>query len=94
MELPPGEVQHEAVHISDDDSATVITAVATCSFVAFTAVILRLISRRLKHLPLQQDDYAAIVALVRPWLAPRLFCDSSDLLSGFCSWSGSKRGSW
>ncbi len=65
MELPPSEVQYENAHISDDDSATVITAVATCSFIAFTAVILRLISRRLKHVSLRQDDYAAIVALVR-----------------------------
>ena len=75
MELSPSEVQSEETHISDNDSATVITVVATCFFVAFIAVTLRLISRRLKHLYLQQDDYGAIIALVRTRLAPRLCRD-------------------
>ena len=64
MDLPPTEVQYEEAHVSDDDTATIVTAVATCFLVAFVAVTLRLISRRLKHQYLQKDDYMAIIALV------------------------------
>lgn len=70
MDLPPDEVQYEAIYISDDDSTTVITTITACACIAFASVILRLISRRLKHVPLQDDDYAAIVAMVRMGLAP------------------------
>ena len=65
MNLPPAEIEYEEAHISDDDAATIVTAIATCFFVSFVAVTLRLISRRLKHQYLPKDDSMAITALVR-----------------------------
>lgn len=94
MELPPGEAQYEAAHISDDDSTTLITAVATCFFVAFVAVTLRLLSRRLKHQSLLQDDFAAIITLVRTWLAPQL-CDLLLIVpQDFYSWYFGEHRDW
>ena len=65
MNLPPLEIEYEEAHISDDDSATIATVVAVCFFIAFVAVSLRLVYRRMKHQHLQNGDHMGIVALVR-----------------------------
>ena len=85
MDLPPTEIEYEEAHIFDDDTATIVTAVATCFFVAFVAVTLRLISRRLKHQCLQHDDYMAIVALVRSLIFQFFLLTDLSFLKAFAA---------
>ena len=64
MDIPPLEIEYEEIHIADDDSATIATVLAVCLFIAFIAVSLRLVFRRMKHQYFMIDDYMTILALV------------------------------
>ena len=68
MESPAKEFQYEQyeqAHITDNATNSIIVANVICSLVAASAVLLRIISRRLKKLSLAVDDYMAISAMVR-----------------------------
>ena len=61
----PSEVQAQLAHIHDDRSGQLIKSGAICLSVAITAVILRLISRRLSRArSMLLDDYILVSALV------------------------------
>ena len=61
----PSEIQAQLAHIHDDRSGQIIKSGAICLSVAITAVILRLISRRLSRArSMLLDDYILVSALV------------------------------
>ena len=63
-QLPPEEIQYELQHIHEDRSSELVTTFATCTALAYIAVILRLIARRVNRAPIQADDSWVLVALV------------------------------
>lgn len=65
MESPAKEFQYQQAHITDNVTTSLIVANVICSLVAGSAVLLRIISRRLKKLSLGVDDYMALSAMVR-----------------------------
>ena len=65
MESPARESQYQQAHIADNATNSIIVANVICSLVATTAVLLRIISRRLKKLSLGVDDYMAMLTMVR-----------------------------
>ena len=65
MGSPAREVQYEQAHITDNLTYSIIAANVICPLVAGSAVLLRIISRRLKKLSLGVDDYMAMLAMVR-----------------------------
>ena len=65
MGSPARELQYEQANINDNATNSVIVANVICSLVAGSAVLLRIISRRLKKLSLGVDDYMAMSAMVR-----------------------------
>lgn len=65
MVSPAGELQYEEAHITDNATNSIIVANVICSLVAGSAVLLRIISRRLKKISLGVDDYMAMSAMVR-----------------------------
>ena len=65
MGSPAMEFQYEQAHITDNLTNSIIAANVICSLVAGSAVLLRIVSRRLKKLSLGVDDYMAMSAMVR-----------------------------
>ena len=62
--IPPEEIQYELRNIHEDRASDLITTFATCTALAYIAVILRLIARRVNKAPLQADDFWVLIALV------------------------------
>lgn len=61
---PPKNVEYQLLHWNDD-RAPFVSAYSIASFsAAFIAVSLRLIARKIAKVPLKQDDYLIVVALV------------------------------
>ena len=61
----PSEIQSQLAHVHDNRSGQIIKSGAICLSVAITAVILRLISRRLSRArSMLLDDYMIVSALV------------------------------
>ena len=65
MSLSPQETAYQEAHIDDDRRVNVVISMVICLTAAWTAVILRLVSRRLAKCSLQMDDYVILVGLVR-----------------------------
>ena len=65
MGSPARELQYEQAHITDNATNSVIVANVICALIAGSAVLLRIVSRRLKKLSLGVDDYMAMSAMVR-----------------------------
>ena len=65
MEPPHSEIQYEQAHITDNAVPSLIATNIFCLMIAGSAVVLRLISRRLNRLSLGIDDYMAVLAMVR-----------------------------
>lgn len=65
MSLTPDQIEYQLVNIQDDVQPNIYVACSICLLSTYLAVILRFVSRRLKHAPLGGDDYTIIVALVR-----------------------------
>jgi hypothetical protein len=61
----PAKLLYEQQHITDDRSAPVIAANVACVTLAFIAVCLRFISRRMSKIAYKADDWLSISALVR-----------------------------
>ncbi len=66
--LTPSELQYQLSHASEDRSANVVAAVTTCLCLAFIAVGLRILARRMTKTPLGADDWMILIALVREYL--------------------------
>lgn len=62
--MPPEELAYQKAHIADDRRADIIIAIAVCLPVAYVAVILRIMSRRVAAVPLLADDWTMMIALV------------------------------
>ena len=62
--LSPSDVQYQKAHIDDNKSAGIIAACAICLTAAYSAVVLRFVSRRLSRTSLEADDYFIVTALV------------------------------
>ena len=65
MGSPAREFQYQQAHIADNATTSIIVANVISSLFAGSAVLLRIISRRLKKLSLGVDDYMAMLAMVR-----------------------------
>ena len=63
------EIQYQLYHINDDKSAQMVSSQICGMVIAFVAVALRLVSRRVGRVSILADDYMVVVALVR--IAPR-----------------------
>lgn len=64
--LSPEEIQYQLQHIHEDRSSDLITTFASCTALAYVAVILRLIARRVNRARIQADDCWVLIALVIP----------------------------
>ena len=83
MALPtPEEIQYQEEHIHDDRSGNVVTSHAICMAIATTAVLLRLIARRMCKASIQADDWMIIFALVR------IFLGSACWEGAYCQTNG------
>ena len=60
----PAEIQYLEQHLQDDRRRDIIAANIACGAIAYFAIALRLVSRRLKQLPLGLDDWTIIAGLV------------------------------
>ncbi len=60
----PAEIQYQYAHIHEDRSFNIIISHAICLPIAVTAVVLRLISRRMIKASIQADDWLVLVALL------------------------------
>ena len=64
-QLSATEVQYEREHIRQDQVPRIVASYATCLSLAYIAVVLRFIARRISRAPLQADDLTISIALVR-----------------------------
>ena len=62
--LSPSDVRYQNAHIHDNKSTEIIVACGICLTAAYSAVILRFVSRRVGKTPLEADDYTIVAALV------------------------------
>ena len=69
--LSPAEILYEEQHIHDDRRKEMTAAFSVMIVLAFAAVALRLIARRIMNLRLKADDYSILAALVN---GPVLSC--------------------
>ena len=60
-----GEFQYEKAHINDSHVASLVATTTITLVIAYSAVLLRLVSRRISHTRLGWDDWTIIVSLVR-----------------------------
>lgn len=63
--LPPKEAQYQLAHIHDSRKASVAAAYAVCLPIAFIAVIMRFVSRRIGRVSYGLDDWVIVMAYVR-----------------------------
>ena len=57
--------QYQLQHVQDTRVPGLISSAVICLTLAYTAVALRFLSRRLGHVKLGNDDWCTLVALVR-----------------------------
>lgn len=62
--LSPTEIEYELAHIHDNRAPDLVISAAICIVLAITAVVLRLLARRLSKARILADDYMIIFALV------------------------------
>ena len=59
-----GDVQYQRAHVNESRVSNLIVSAAICLPLAFLAVILRVVARRLGKIPFKADDWCIVVALV------------------------------
>lgn len=62
--LSSTEIEYELAHIHDNRAPNVVISAAICISLAITAVLLRLLARRLSKVRILADDYMILFALV------------------------------
>ena len=62
------DIQYQLDHINDDKSVQMVSSQICGMVIAFVAVALRLVSRRIGRVPVLVADFMIVVALVRPTL--------------------------
>ena len=60
----PELIQYFLAHLNDNKKNEIIAVYVPCLFFAYSAVILRFVSRRLIKTPLQTDDWTIVLGLV------------------------------
>ena len=64
MSLPPAEAQYQLDHVHESRFQAIASSQIACLIIAFIAIILRFVSRRLSKTPIKADDWMIVVALV------------------------------
>lgn len=64
VQLSPSDIQYQLEHSHESRVHVLLVSQIICFVLAVTAVILRLVSRRLIKAPIQSDDYMILMALV------------------------------
>ena len=64
VHLTPEDIAFQKAHIKDDRSNDIIVSHAICIAIAFVAVILRFVSRRVGNLKVSWDDYMIVAAFI------------------------------
>lgn len=59
------QIAYFMAHKNDDQRPNLIATVATCLVIPYIAVLMRIICRRIMHVPLLADDWLIIAAQVR-----------------------------
>lgn len=81
------EVQYQLNHINDNKSVEMVSSQICGMVVAFVAVALRLLSRRVGRVPILSDDYMIVVALVRTYprshISLRSLCNNYESQADF-----------
>ena len=62
--IPPAELHYQLTHWQENISPDIIAVNVALVLIATIAVLLRLISRKIKVAPMQSDDYVVMLALV------------------------------
>ena len=62
--IPLEAIQYQLQHVHESRASDLIITFATCTALAYVAIILRLIARKTNKAPLQADDFWATIALV------------------------------
>ncbi len=62
--LSPAEIKYELAHIHESRAPNIVISSTICISLAITAVILRLLARRLSKVKILADDYMILFALV------------------------------
>ena len=84
-EVTPQESVYEAVHFRDDKGPAIVGGSVVLIVVATVAVVLRLVSRRMKRTAWGSDDYTIVLSLVRHDLeAEGRWADFVEI--GVCLW--------
>ena len=64
VQLSPQEIEYQKLHVHDDRSQDIVSSHAICITLAFLAVVLRFLSRKLGKIPIGADDWTIILAFV------------------------------
>lgn len=64
MELTPDQIEHQYANKTDNVQPNIYAACGICLVSAYLAVVLRLLSRKIKRTSLGGDDFTILVALV------------------------------
>ena len=64
LDLPPGEIAYQEAHIRDNRGPAIIGVCSMLLLLSTTAVILRVVARRIKMVKLGADDFLIFFAEV------------------------------
>lgn len=65
IELTASEVAYQEAHIEDDSKLEIIVPTAITLAIAYAAVFLRFVSRRLSRTAIKADDWSVVIGLVK-----------------------------
>ena len=74
------ELQYEKSHINDTHVPQLIASFVVSLFLAYSAIVLRLISRRLSRTRLGWDDWIIVLSLVSSLLVPWLILNVAGII--------------
>lgn len=64
VHLSAADIAYQKAHITDDRRDSIIVSHAICIALAFVAVVLRFISRKIGEVKIHWDDYMTVAAFV------------------------------
>lgn len=62
--LPPFEAQYQLDHINESRVSDIVLSHIACLVIAFVAIALRFVSRRMSKTAIKSDDWMIVAALV------------------------------
>ena len=63
-QLPPQDIAYQQAHIHDDRSSDIVISHIVCLSLAFTAILLRFLSRHIGKVRLEPDDWMIVAAFI------------------------------